>query len=771
MTKNLVIVESPTKAKVIKQYLWRDYKVMSSNGHIRDLPAKKSELSAAQQKLPYASIWIDVDNWFEALYVCPPAKKKIINSLTEEMDKDTVIYLATDEDREWEAISWHLLEVLDKKRTHKNKRVVFHEITKDAIIEAFKNTRELNEDLVEAQQARRFLDRIVWYKLSPLLWNKVRFWLSAWRVQSVCVRLIVEREREIKAFKPEEYWSLTALLNKKEDKNNIFESKLVSKKWEKYIPVTWDECKWVLISVNKETFIVKDVEKKEVKRHPSPPFITSSLQQEASRKLGFSSKQTMMVAQKLYEWIEIKKWEMTGLITYMRTDSFNLSSKAVEDSREMLKKLYGKDYVLTSPRVFTKKAKWAQEAHEAIRPTEISRTPESLKGVLSTEQYKLYELIWKRTLATQAPSATIDAVKVVINAWDYGFQSNGQTIKFPGFLKVYVEGSDNPDEELKDKDTLLPDLKAWEVLDLNKLIPDQHFTKWPSRYTEASLIKKMEDEGIWRPSTYAPTIHTIQARGYVEKDGKALLPTDTAYVVTDLLVDHFNNIVDTGFTSKMEDELDKIAEGELKWKPWLKDFHDNLVKTVEEKTKELKKSDFTNLGETNELCEKCWKPMVLKLSKFWKFMSCSGYPECKNAKPIETDEEVKLRKELEAKYSGEKCPDCSGPMEIKTWKYGQFLACSKYPDCKWIKKIEIWTGVTCPMCNKWELVEKKTKTSKSFWSCNRYPDCDYATWSKPLRSWQWGFYTEKKWSEVFVEFDAEKYEKNKQKYKKKAKKA
>lgn len=764
MTKNLVIVESPTKAKVITQYLGKEFKVLSSNWHIRDLPAKKSELSAKDQKLPYANIWIDAENGFEALYVISDWKKKIIDKLKKEITKDTIFYLATDEDREWEAISWHLLEVLDKKREHESKRVVFHEITKSAIEEAFKHPRKLNDDLVEAQQARRFLDRIVWYKLSPLLWKKIRFWLSAWRVQSACVRIVVDREREIQAFVPEEYWTINALLSKgMSSKQNskleeIIESALTKRDWQKFVPKNEEESSEVLRDVKWKEFKVDNIEKKETIRNPSPPFITSSLQQDASRKLWFTAKKTMMVAQKLYEWIEIQKWTMTGLITYMRTDSVNLSEKALKESKEVLTKLYGKEYALPAPRIFNIKSKWAQEAHEAIRPTDLSLLPDNLKWVLENDEQRLYELIWKRTLASQAPQAVFDSVKVRIANWKYEFQANGQTIKFPWFIRIYVEWSDNPNEALEWKDIILPEMTIGEILNEKEVISKQHFTKWPARYTEASLIKKMEEEWIWRPSTYAPTISTIQSRWYIVVENKHLMPTDTAFVVTDLLKEHFTEIVDLHFTSWMEDELDNIAEGKTKWRPWLLKFYNELVAKIASKDKEINKSDITNLWESEEVCDKCWKKMMIKLSKFWKFLSCSWYPDCKNAKPLETKEEEAERKQMEAKYANEKCPECKWSMSVKSWRFGKFLACNGYPDCKWLKKIDIGTWVNCPKCSKWELVERKSWRWKLFWSCNTYPKCKFATWSKPIENaeeWKIWFYTEKKWEKVFIQYKEE----------------
>ena len=621
MAKNLVIVESPTKAKVIKSFLWPEYTVLSSNWHIRDLAAKKADLTPTQAKLPYATLWVDIDNDFEMLYVTTPAKKKIVKKLKDAMEKDTIIYLASDEDREWEAIAWHLLEVLDKKREHKNIRVVFHEITKKAITEAFKNTRELDTDLVEAQQARRVLDRVVWYKLSPLLWKKIRFWLSAWRVQSACVKIIVDRERQILAFNPEEYWSLTSFVTPESWTKwpHTFDWKLSKKDWKKFVPVNEKEATEAFDEVNKWDFTVWEIVKKEVKRNPPVPFTTSTLQQESSRKLWYWVKVTMMLAQKLYEGKAVEKWKLTGLITYMRTDSVNLSDTALKQAKKVLEKLYWKEYALETPRKFKWKQKWAQEAHEAIRPTDLSLTPEKLKHCLEPDELRLYELIWKRTLATQSTQAILDTVAVDLLNWKYTFRANWQTVKFPWFLKVYTEWTDNPEEAVNEKDKLLPPLKEWEKLNLEELVKKQHFTKWPARFTEASLIKKMEEEWIWRPSTYAPTINTIQVRGYIEKEWKQLAPTDTAFVVTDFLTWHFTDLVDVKFTSKMEEDLDEISEWKVKWIPWLKKFRKWFEKLIWEKDKSVWKEEAIQAREL-WTDPKSWKPVTARYWKFWAML-------------------------------------------------------------------------------------------------------------------------------------------------------
>lgn len=728
MSDNLVIVESPAKAKTISQFLGKEYTVQASMGHVRDLPK--------------STMGIDIEKNFDPSYTVPADKKKTIASLKKFIKKDTNIWIATDEDREGEAIGWHLLQALKVKPTeHAVKRIVFHEITKSAILASLEHPREINEDLVDAQQARRILDRLVGYELSPLLWKKVRYGLSAGRVQSVAVRLIVEREREIEAFKPEEYWKITGTFIGDSKKN--FEAQLAKindKKAEVGNKKTSDE---VVKDLEKADYKVSNINEKETKRNPAPPFITSTLQQEASRKLGFSVKKTMVIAQQLYEGVKLAK-ATSGLITYMRTDSYNLAGQAISQSHKVIANLYGKEYVASTPRVY-KKSKGAQEAHEAIRPVDLEKTPEDVKSFLNKDQFKLYELIWKRTIACQMMEAKLKNMEVLIQSskggkeLPYVFKATGQTILFPGFMKVYIEGIDNPDEESEEKagkhEKLLPPLKENEDLDCEKIDPTQHFTQPPARYTEASLVKKLESEGIGRPSTYAPTITTIMTRGYIEKEGKALKPTDTGMVVNDLLVEHFPDIVDYKFTAEMEEDLDLIAEGKKEWVPLLKAFYDPFHKNVVEKEKSVKKSDVVN-EETDEICDKCGSKMVIKLGRYGKFLSCSNYPECKNAKPLDKgQEEAKpaIDEDLKRKLSGKKCDKCGATMEIKTGRYGEFLGCSNYPKCKNIQSIIKFSGVKCPRCKSGQLVERRTrKGGRIFYGCNQFPKCKFATWDKPL---------------------------------------
>jgi DNA topoisomerase-1 len=571
---------------MLTKFLGKAYAVESSFGHIRDLPNKKSELTPTQQKLPYASLGIDIENDFSPLYVIPPKAKKHALKLKKLVEPDTTLWLATDEDREGEAISWHLLEILKPKKTNAIKRIVFHEITKNAILSAIEHPRDIDMGLVKAQQARRVLDRLVGYNLSPLLWKKIRYGLSAGRVQSVAVKIVVDREREIQAFTSEEYWTITATLQKEEKKFTAAFQKLDGKK---FVPKTQEEAEAIVSAISRQDFTVQDISEKETKRRPSPPFTTSTLQQEAARKLRFSVKKTMTLAQKLYEGIDMGKGEAGGLITYMRTDSVNLSQKAIGDAKKIIIGKYGEKY--SHSRAFSKKQKGAQEAHEAIRPTELSRTPEQVyalpKTKLDADARKLYELIWKRTIASQMADAKISQTGINFEVFgksgakkSHIFRSTGQRIVFPGFISAYTEGRD--DEIDENKEAILPEMKEKETIRPKSLEKKQHFTKPPARYTEASLVKKMETEGIGRPSTYAPTITTIISRGYVVKEGRNLQPTDTAFVVTDLLAGHFQDIVDLKFTAHMEEKLDDIAEKKEDWISFMQGFYGPFSEKVKQ---------------------------------------------------------------------------------------------------------------------------------------------------------------------------------------------
>ena len=578
--KNLVIVESPAKARTISKFLGSDYVVMASMGHVRDLPKSK--------------LGFDPEDNFKPQYLVSTDKRKVISDLKKQITKDTVIYLAADEDREGEAIAWHLIPAL-KIEKNPLKRIVFHEITKGAILDALDNPREVNQDLVDAQQARRILDRAVGYELSPLLWKKVRYGLSAGRVQSVAVRIIVDRENEIKAFNPEEYWKI-----KSEFKDPTLFSELSKINGKAKKVRNEQEAKEIETSINKGSFTLEDIEEKESKRNPAAPFTTSTLQQEASRKIGFSVKQTMIVAQQLYEGnIQNIPNHTGGLITYMRTDSLNLSKVATSAAKEVIEDIYGKDYSLDKPRVYKGKAKGAQEAHEAIRPVNMALKPSDIKDFVDNSQYRLYSLIWKRTVATQMQPASIANTTYKISAGqdkEFEFASKGQRIIFAGFMKAYTEGSDNPEAALDSTEKILPTIKKGTVLDLEKLDLDQNFTKPPARYTEASLVKKLESEGIGRPSTYAPTISTIQAREYVVKtEDKKLAPTPTGEIVNSFLVDHFSGIIDLGFTAKIEEEFDEIAEGKIAWQQVLQDFYGDFKKTIIEKEESIDRADYLQI--------------------------------------------------------------------------------------------------------------------------------------------------------------------------------
>ncbi len=719
---NLVIVESPTKAKTISRFLGGDFKVESSFGHIRDLP--KSQLG------------IDVDGDFEPKYIVPLKAKKTVTNLKKLSAKAKRVILASDEDREGEAISWHLIKALgleDSKAVIE--RIAFHEITKEAILSALENPRDLNMAMVDAQQARRVLDRLVGYKLSPFLWKKVAKGLSAGRVQSVAVRLIVEREREILKFKPDEYWTIEAdLLTQKKERLLARLSKIDGATVDKLAIKAGDQAGRILAELEGAEYKVAAVDQKPVKRSAPKPFTTSTLQQTANRWFGFSAKQTMMLAQQLYEGVATPGYGQVGLITYMRTDSLNLSEKFLAEARDYLSSALGEKYSLTSARRFKTKSKGAQEAHEAIRPTDASRAPEAIKDSLNPNQYKLYKLIWQRALGSQMPDAELLATEIDIDAakagaTKYQFRSTGQVLKFDGYLKIYPEKS----SELE-----LPAVSRDERLDLEKLNRDQHFTKPPARYSDAGLVKALERFGIGRPSTYAPTIATIEARNYVNRDeGKKLAPTEIAFTVNDLLVEHFPEIVDFEFTANMENNLDRIAEGSTEWQPVIREFYQPFSAHLETKYAEVQKSDIMPEIKTEEICDKCGSPMIVKTGRYGKFLACSNFPACRNIKSMGADgkpaEKSEKIKELEEKYKDEVCEKCGSPMTVKNGRFGPFLGCSNYPKCKNIKNISdngSSTGITCPVCGQGEIVQKRSRRG-IFYACNRYPDCKTSFSSKP----------------------------------------
>ncbi|MTI69984.1 MAG: type I DNA topoisomerase [Firmicutes bacterium] len=679
MAKSLVIVESPAKAKTIGKFLGKKYKIKASVGHVRDLPKSK--------------LGIDIEDNFNPRYITIRGKGPVLSELKKEAKKVDEIYLATDPDREGEAISWHLATALGLDKTGKN-RIEFNEITKSAIQKAIKNPRDIDMKLVDAQQARRILDRLVGYKISPLLWRKVRKGLSAGRVQSVVTKLICDREKEIKKFEPKEYWSINLFLNKNgKDFEASFYGKKINNKNKKIEINNEDEVNEIIKNIEKGTFIVNKVKRGTKRRNPYSPFTTSSLQQEASKKIGFSTKKTMRIAQQLYEGIDIKGKGTTGLITYIRTDSIRISNEALSQSKDFILKEYGEKYYSGKKRKGKKKD--IQDAHEAIRPTSVFNTPNYLKKSLTKDQYKLYQLIWKRFVASQMKPAIFDTLSVRINCNDYIFKASGSKIKFDGFLKVYDTGNK------KDKIDI-PDLKENEKLDLTKIDPKQHFTKPPARYSEASLVKTLEELGIGRPSTYAPTISTILSRGYVNIENKYFVPTDLGILVTEILEEHFTNIVNKKFTAEMEENLDKIEEGNLKWKKVIKDFYEDFKLVLEAAEKEMKEIEIKD-EETDVICEKCGRNMVIKHGRYGKFLACPGYPDCKNTKPI-------------LKEVGVKCPKCKDGdvIQRRSKKGRKFYGCSNYPDCdfiSWDKPVE----KKCPECNSFMV--KKTPKKGSYLKC------------------------------------------------------
>lgn len=657
MSDYLVIVESPAKAKTIERYLGKKYTVKASMGHVRDLP--KSQMG------------VDPDDNFKPKYITIRGKGETLKELRKAAKKAKKIYLAADPDREGEAIAWHLAHALNVDETSKC-RVVFNEITKDAIKESFKQPREIDLDLVDAQQARRILDRLVGYNISPLLWKKIKKGLSAGRVQSVALKMIIDRENEIKKFKPEEYWSIDAEFEKDTDS---FEGAFYGIDGKKKKLNNQEDVDKVLKALHEKKFTIDKVNKRERKRYPSVPFITSSLQQEAARKLNFKARKTMMVAQQLYEGIDLgkKAGGITGLITYMRTDSTRISDTAKGEAKEHIEDKYGKPYLGTERA--EKKKKNTQDAHEAIRPTSVFRTPKELKASFTTDQYRLYKLIWERFLASQMAPAVMDTMTVHLLNQNVEFRATGSKVKFDGFMKVYVESSD---DKKKEQDKMLPDLEEGMVVDAKKITPNQHFTQPPPRYTEARLVRTMEEQGIGRPSTYAPTIDTIQRRAYVGIDNKRFIPTELGTIVNDMMVEFFPEIIDVAFTVQMESELDSIEEGKVEWKTVLDDFYKDFRVRLEKAEEEMAEIEIKDEPAGID-CEKCGHGMVYKMGRYGKFLACSNFPECRNTKPI-------------------------------------------------LKKI----GVPCPKCEKGEVVERKSKKKRTFYGCDQYPDCDFISWDKPI---------------------------------------
>ncbi len=763
MSKSLVVVESPAKAKTISRYLGKNYVVKASVGHIKDLPKSK--------------LGVDVDADFAPDYSIIPGKAKVVKDLRSAAKGVKDIYLAADPDREGEAICQHLAEEL-KGKTRNIYRVLFHEITRNAIHEAFENPGQINQNKVEAQLTRRVLDRLVGYKISPLLWDKVRRGLSAGRVQTVALRMIVEREKEIRAFESEEYWTLSARLAAKTPPEFIAKARQINgKKWE---ISDGDTTRAIVEELKPASFVVEKVHRREKKKYPVPPFITSKLQQEASRKLNFSVKRTMVLAQRLYEGIEIGTEGSVGLITYMRTDSSRVAESALQEVRTLIRSNYGPDFLPNHP-IYYKSRKTAQEAHEAIRPTSVERTPESLKNYLEPDLWKLYALIWNRFVASQMKPALFDQTDVTIKAGTVEFKAIGSIEKFKGFLTVYQESK--PDEAGDPKNgeeaAVLPELVEGEILDLKELLPAQHFTQPPPRYNEASLVKALEAKGIGRPSTYASILGTIQDREYVEKHSGKFYPSETGELVVELLVTSFQELFDYEYTARMEISLDRIESGREHWKDAMRDFYDRFSKSLVVAKNEMRNVK-TESVETDEICDKCGNKMVIKWGKFGRFMACSAYPECRNTKEIarsipEDDSEKIRTEEVECEKCGrpmvlkrgrfgefmacsgypecrntkkivessqdsvvkqdipldEECPNCGKKLAVKHGRFGEFTACSNYPTCKFIKLKS--TGVNCPRQGcAGQIVERKSRKGKIFYGCSNYPDCDFVLWNRPV---------------------------------------
>ncbi len=759
MAKNLVIVESPAKAKTIGKYLGKNYTVKASLGHVKDLPKK--------------NLSVDVEHDFKPVYEVIEGKKKLIAELKTAAKGADSVFLAADPDREGEAICFHLQEELqDRKNGPKFFRVMFNEITKSAIQKAFEKPLSVNLHLVDAQQARRILDRLVGYKISPLLWDKVRRGLSAGRVQTVALRLIVDREREIKAFITKEYWSIDVNLAAKKPPQL---SAHLAKKNEENIEISNQaEADAIVATLDGTAYVVRSVTNREKKRNPVPPFITSTLQQESARKLRFSVKRTMMLAQKLYEGVELGKDEgAVGLISYMRTDSTRVSADALDEVRGMIAERYGVEYRPEKPNVYKSK-KDAQDAHEAIRPTSALRTPESVASFLAEDEAKLYALIWQRFVASQMTPAVFDQTTIDVDAKGkdgaaYLFRATGSVEKFNGFLRVYKEGKDAKDEDDEEEKSRLPAVTQGEVLKFKEIKPDQHFTEPPPRFTEATLVKELEANGVGRPSTYASILSTIQDREYARKEGGKFSPTELGMVVTDLLLESFDDLFDTTYTARMEAELDEIEEGKLDWRTAMSDFYVRFEKDLEHAA--LHMTDIKRMERpTDFVCEKCGKPMVIKWGKHGSFIACTGYPDCTNTREIaeegatEQDEAVycdncgrpmvlkkgrfgqflacsgypdcKTTKQLgEAQKPkdvplDEDCPQCGGKLVKKYGRFGEFVACGNYPKCKYVKQKTI--GVKCPNCSEGEIIERRSKRGKTFYGCNKYPECEFVAWGKPI---------------------------------------
>jgi DNA topoisomerase I len=720
MAKNLIIVESPAKAKTIKRYLGGDYQVEASVGHVMDLPKSK--------------LGVDIEHEFKPEYHVIAGKAKIIQQIRNAAKDKSNIYLATDPDREGEAIAWHISEQIHR-RGAAVRRILLHEITPAAVKQAVANPTELNRQLYEAQQARRVLDRLVGYQVSPLLWEKVKRGISAGRVQSVALRIIAEREKEREAFRPEEYWTLDALFEGPTPPQ--FKARLYSHQDRRFDNKTnrllEADARAIMAACEGKDFVVRKVERKEVRRAPVPPFITSRLQQEASRKLYFSPSRTMKVAQRLYEGIELGDQGAVGLITYMRTDSTRISDQALAALRDYISKRYGTEYLPAQPNVY-RVAKAAQEAHEAIRPTALERDPDSLRPYLEKDELALYTLIFNRFLSSQMNPAVYDRTTIDIGANGSVFRATGQTMKFDGFMRVYIEGQDDASE---DEAETLPPLAEGMMLKLLNFFPEQHFTQPPPRFTQATLIKELEEKGIGRPSTYAAIMTSILNREYVEEDqSKRLRPTTLGRVVSDLLIESFPDILEVGFTAQLEEELDEIEEGRESWVKTLKRFYGPFQERLGEAR--LKMPEVKGKGwPTDITCERDGAPMVIKWGRSGEFLGCSKYPKCTNTKEFTRDEQghVVVRASAPAEVTEERCEKCGKPMVRRRSRFGEFLGCSGYPECDGVKRLgpsASAIGVKCPECEEGEILERRSRKGRLFYGCSRYPKCKFASWDKPV---------------------------------------
>lgn len=726
---NLVIVESPSKASTIKGYLGSNYKVIASKGHVRDLP--KSTLG------------VDIENGFEAHYINIRGKGDLIKEIKKEAKAANKVFLATDPDREGEAISWHLATALGIP-VDKTLRVTFNEITKTAVKSAIKSPRRIDMNLVDAQQARRIVDRVVGYKLSPLLWKSVKSGLSAGRVQSVATRIIVEREEEIKNFVPDEYWTIDATLLSSD--NKPFTVRFYGDASGKIVPANEEEAMKIVNAVEGNKFRVESIKRSTRRKMPAPPFTTSTLQQEASRHLGFQSQRIMRVAQELYEGVNVgaENGGVQGLITYMRTDSLRVSSEAQAAAREFIGERYGEEYNTEAPRTYKSKS-GAQDAHEAIRPVKVSLEPSKIKAYLTSDQYKIYKLIWERFISSQMESATLSTLTVDFENSGYVFRTGGYTVTFQGFMAVYVESEDETqmnEEHDNQKDIKLPDLHENELLDSQSIDPAKHFTEAPPRYNEASLIKFLEEKGIGRPSTYTPIITTIVARNYVKRDGKALVPTPLGEITTNIMRENFANIVDYKFTAEMEDDLDGIEKAECSMISVLENFWKDFSVTLSEAEKKLGDINIqVPVEETDIICDKCGSKMIVKNGRFGKFAACPNYPQCRSTKPLVkvNEEELEIQEEKteaatpqkKPQIADFKCENCGSDMVLRTGRYGSFYACVNYPRCKTTKPRTKDIGVPCPKCGS-KVVLKYGKNKSVFYSCEKYPTCDFSSWDMPI---------------------------------------